>query len=535
MAEIFLLRVMQEEKIRHQKLYPDYRYQPRRGGRQSSLSNSLPSATSSSNEEARRCGKCGGRSINTPNIMSRPGFSASSGSASSTPFSPNRPPSTPSTGSSAHRFLQGFTSPQITVPSNGFRPRPDGPSSDVTALRLASPRPKRDNPPLSPESKRRRVANGTYASARAPNGQLTPFPFPQRRRESLPRPDFMPAQKSNFTMGPPPRPNSRSHPDSSLTLPPLKTSSTGLGSPGTVQAKSLEAMVMSIPTLNKIRVLAKISPPLSKPGPSSPVHGTRGFVIAIEGLNAASVSQITETLSASLSPYHPIRVFESPSELRHPHGEPGRADNFQSYLQTISQYHTLSAEIISYITTPLSRSASPPASPSPVSPKSTPLSSKPITRSHSTATPHDPKPTSTGAPGVPIAILPSFQLSHTDVFASCIPITDAYAPIDHWQWMATLWRGIVGPDITVALLPPAPATPPQSASSGASGDVPPRLPSGSSTGGTPPGVEARLDDSRAILVREENGKGGVGEAKLRRLGFEVGEWVRGNEEDGSRD
>ena len=30
-----------------------------------------------------------------------------------------------------------------------------------------------------------------------------------------------------------------------------------------------------------------------------------------------------------------------------------------------------------------------------------------------------------------------------------IPINDEYAPIDHWQWMATLWRGIIGPDVTV--------------------------------------------------------------------------------------
>ena len=39
------------------------------------------------------------------------------------------------------------------------------------------------------------------------------------------------------------------------------------------------------------------------------------------------------------------------------------------------------------------------------------------------------------------------------------------------------------------------------------------------------GVEDRLRDARAIVVRGEGGK--VGEKELRRVGFEVGEWVRG--------
>lgn len=47
------------------------------------------------------------------------------------------------------------------------------------------------------------------------------------------------------------------------------------------------------------------------------------------------------------------------------------------------------------------------------------------------------------------------------------------------------------------------------------------------------GVEARLEDARAILVRGESGKSGLAEGKLRRVGFEVGEWVRGGD-DGRR-
>lgn len=142
-------------------------------------------------------------------------------------------------------------------------------------------------------------------------------------------------------------------------------------------------------------------------------------------------------------------------------------DSFLSYLSTITSWHKLSPEIIQYITTPPSPSLSPSQSPS----------------FHLT----------------PIALLPyGFSLSTSDIHARLIPLTDAYAPVDHWQWMATLWRGIVGQDLTIYV-------------KGVDGDE----------GGA--GVEVRAD-CRVIVVRF--GKGGK-EGLVRRLGFEVGEFVRG--------
>ena len=43
------------------------------------------------------------------------------------------------------------------------------------------------------------------------------------------------------------------------------------------------------------------------------------------------------------------------------------------------------------------------------------------------------------------------------------------------------------------------------------------------------GVEVRLEEARAVIVRGER-DGGVAEGGLRRVGFEIGEWVRGWEE-----
>lgn len=467
-------------------------------------------------------------------IMSEPSHSSKSPHVS-TLISPSQPPSTPTTGSSAHRFLHNLDSPRLNGPS-GYRSRPTTSSSNMSAVQLASPRFKRPDSadfPLSPDPKRRRP-NGPYP-VRAAKSQLTPYPFPPHRRESLPRPDFMPSHHNGtFAMGPPPRPHPH-HPDPSLTLPPLQTSSAALDSAASAQAKSLEAMVMSIPILNKIRVLAKISPPLHPPGPTSPAHQTRGFVIAIDGSDPATVSQITNSLSASLAAHHPVHVFHGPEPARARGSVPrneNSGDDFAGYLSIISEYHSLSGQIQSYITT--TPSQLPPGSPpptSPVSPKTIP-STKPVTRSTASQQKQQDPVVPTPAPppiptGVPIALLPAFQLSHTDAAASRIPITDEYAPIDHWQWMATLWRGIVGPDITIAVVPALPIPIPISAtSSNSDGKSVVGSKSNNSGGG---GAEVRLEDARAIVVRGD-GKGTVVEGVLRRVGFEVSEWIRSKEE-----
>ena len=379
--------------------------------------------------------------------------------------------------------------------------------------------------PMSPDAKRRRFGNGAYGPVRAGNGQLTPFPFPSRR-ESLPRPEFMP--KGQFMMAAPPRPHhpGATHPDSSLTLPPLKTSS---ASEVSVQAKSVEAMVMSIPQVNKIKVLAKISPPLGPPGPASPTQAIRGGIVAIDGADSEAVRMVMSYLSDFLSRdnEHTIRIWESPALSKSNSGA-----TFAQYLSLVNQWHTLSDEIIKYVTT-----IPTPASPSPISPKTMPrqqikafssgkalenddndghnavnleLSSR-TSKSMPTKSTSPRSSTSTSYP-IPIAILPHYQLSQTDNAASIVPITDAYAPIDHWQWMATLWRGIVGSDITIVV---------KSADGNANVNSSPK----EETLRTGAGVEVRLADARTVIVRVD-AEGRASEGGLRRVGFEVGEWIR---------
>ncbi|KAL8706528.1 MAG: hypothetical protein Q9225_007941, partial [Loekoesia sp. 1 TL-2023] len=147
--------------------------------------------------------------MTTPNTIPSAGYPVSASPAGPvTPYSANRPPSTPSTGSSAKKFLQGAGSPPLTSSANSFLHRNRDLSNNITPLGLATPRFKRPEDadfPISPDAKRRRVAGAHYIAApRIVNGPATPFAFP-RRRESLPRPDFM--NSPTFAMGPPPRPH----------------------------------------------------------------------------------------------------------------------------------------------------------------------------------------------------------------------------------------------------------------------------------------------------------------------------------------
>ncbi|KAL8952913.1 MAG: hypothetical protein Q9222_001203 [Ikaeria aurantiellina] len=485
----------EEEKIRHARQYPDYRYQPRRNGRNTSISQGSNQSGSPMDAENRRAG-----------------YLASASSASpGTPYSANRPPSTPSTASSARRFLQGAGSPPMAGPANSFlHHRNRDLSSNISALGLATPRFKRPEEvdyPLSPDPKRRRMVAPPHPTPRIANGPSTPFAFP-RRRESLPRPDFM--NSPTFAMGPPPRPHPVAHPpDSSLTLPPLQHASVSADSS---QAKSIEAMVMSIPALNKIRILSKISPPLANPSPASPGFETKGLIVAIDGQEFAVVEQITAFLNTVLTPSYAVKVFQSPTatEKLQESASAVHDNTTTASIETchlnMAKYLSLSAELKRYITSAPAAAAviSSPA----VSPKSI------LPSSSFTGVPEPQSSAASNSP-IPIALIPSYQLTHTDFSACRVPIDDNYAPTDHWQWMASMWRGIVGPDITVAVKA---FEDEQTGKNGKKG--------GNGNGGGALEVDVRLEDSRAVLVRVEKG-GKVGEGALRRVGFEVGEYIRG--------
>lgn len=71
---------------------------------------------------------------------------------------------------------------------------------------------------------------------------------------------------------------------------------------------------------------------------------------------------------------------------------------------------------------------------------------------------------------------------------------------DHWQWVATLWRGTVGPDLTIYV----------------------KTPEKDELVAKP-----QMDDQVRCLTIWKEARRGFGDADLRRVGFEVGEFIGG--------
>lgn len=400
--------------------------------------------------------------------------------------------------------------------------------------------------PLTPAAKRRKYS---------PFGPPPSFDVQARRRSS-----------AQGRMDPPPPPRRPSvvrgipELDPSLVLPPLQSS----------EAKGVEAMVMTIPYLNKIRLLAKISPCFRPANPNSPAPDVRGAIVAVDGTDARTINQVTSWLVEELGRDgdYAVKVFQAP--LKYQSGDMGEARNslagsscFLEYLESVASWHRLSDELIKYITTvQLSGSNHNPSS-NPEKGQTSPP--RPLSTSTTTTTaigspsplpagtvPRRTTTTPVAKKRIPVALVPGYMLTHSNLAAAQIPINDAYAPLDHWQWVASLWRGIVGPDLTVWIKDHHHHHHHHHHASSAS------LGAGMSTAmgtgaGTSIGIGVGMDDSvmnrsggvevredaRALIVgrREggdddnddnDDGKGEMIEARvLRRLAFEVGEFVRG--------
>lgn len=334
--------------------------------------------------------------------------------------------------------------------------------------------------PNTPDSKRRRFNPYPMSSngSRRPDG---PY-YLHSRRDSLPPLQMRTTSPQTATIPQirTPRDIRRGSVDLNLVVPSTND-----------QSRSVEAMVMSVPYMVKIKVLGRITPPLKEPGPSSPVAQIRGGIIAVEGEDQAAVAELASWLNDFLS-----RDKEYAPRLAEPPKEPvGKADvSFEEYFGLIQEWHGRSKEMVKYITTP-------------VAPGSPPSSADKSPASVDTSTDKDEvmkdtPPVSPGPSAKPVLILPSYQLHASDVYASRIPIQDVYSPMDHWQWMATLWRGTVGPDLTIYI-------------------------KGADKESREGGKLVELNEEVRCMTVVKEGSGEFREAALRRVGFEVGEWVRG--------
>ncbi|KAJ9487873.1 hypothetical protein VN97_g5443 [Penicillium thymicola] len=502
----------EEEKARHQQQYPDYRYQPRRYGRDGSARSSA-SGIGHNPSGSSHCNRCGGRLMNAP-------------ASPMTPF-------TPSSG-------VGYRPSNFSVPSphpNSMPPRSvQGREKDPNPVPKSA---KIDHDPRSrqrhweepsgrsPDNKRRRVSHGSFKPTlhppyrdHSPGSAIPESPHPMTPWSA--RPDMPPR---HLPMLQPQRPYQsvpgQPHPDPSLKLPPLQTTTPVMTpmTPYPQEGSSVEATVMTIPFLNKIKVLAKISPPLL-PSFRDGIPPARGPVIAVDGQDPDLVQIAVEYLNNLLKKEakYNVRVFDGPEikALRPNSAEVGQmGDATVDYLNTISAWHQISDDVVGFVKS-ISRAGSvdarsittdeePPVSnlsPHTLIPKTTNI------RIHSPAQSSENGSETSAITagsnyGVPIALVPRYQLTTADAFACSTPIGDSYAPLDHWQWMASLWRACVGPDITVYIRE-------------CSKEELDRM------GGNP--VEVRLQDARTVVLRKVIGRD-LEEKALKRMGFEIEDFL----------
>lgn len=466
------------EKAKHQEQYPDYRYQPRRLGRLGSFPQ-----TQHASLERYRCSKCGGRTIHTPTSP----FSTTS--TSSTPVLP-----LPSVPDHPHlgRSLPPIGSMSLNSPAL-HRARP-GPSN-LSNIQVP-PSPAYDNTsmysPGGPEAKRRRYNAPPFSNGRRVE------PTYWIRRESVPySAQGRPSPSGPATMLPPPPRTPGDLRRQSLDISMLLTDQHD-------QSRSVEAMVMSVPYGVKIKVLGRITPPLEDPGPTSPSIAVRGAIIAIEGDDMDDVRELSTWLNdffKKSGEYKPC-IFEAP---RLPKNDK-KDVSFRDYLDLIKEWHARSMDMIRYITTPVDGSDSEDSDHDSQKAKAEGKGKEAAKDKDSDDSEMADSQDHSNVEKKPVIILPTYQLHASDVYTSRIPIQDAYSPTDHWQWMATLWRGTVGPDLTIYIRSPEAAPEKEGPA-------------------TVPKLVDLHEDYRCLTVRKEKGNK-ISDSALRRVGFEVGEWVR---------
>lgn len=319
-------------------------------------------------------------------------------------------------------------------------------------------------------------------------------------------------------------------PDRSLQLPPLQTG-TPNGATPTPKApvrQSIDEAIMSMPFEAKLAILRKIAPPktLDK-------HVPRGPLIAIEGDNAEAVAGLARWLSETLRKDNELSVslLDTPDVASKGIKDEAMAEYHMLVAQWLGKSKRIMRDLEYEVSTQLENtksismdiSTTPPPRPAasgrevdenyddedtPTKSSTNNNTTTQVDSANPTAAPSPKKTSITDVMEVdnaadskpttkPIAILPLFSLHASNTYACRIPLTDTYAPNDHWSWNATQWRGVVGPDLTIYL----------------------------KDGEEKGKMVEQIDEERLVVVRKAV-DAEIDGSTLRRVGFEVGEWVR---------
>jgi hypothetical protein len=110
---------------------------------------------------------------------------------------------------------------------------------------------------------------------------------------------------------------------------------------------------------------------------------------------------------------------------------------------------------------------------------------------------------------LPVALVANYSLHATDLFCKNFPLSpdDTYKPYDHWMWAASQWRGVCSPDLIIYICDP-------------------RLRSGGHAAAVNTSQRDNLFVVDLALTSGEELRADLDTHALRRLQFEVREWLR---------
>lgn len=261
--------------------------------------------------------------------------------------------------------------------------------------------------------------------------------------------------------------------------------------------------------LLKLEVLRSISPPLKPSGPGGPVLETRGPLIAIEGAAPSLLKEVASVVEKALavSGEYAVKTWTDETQTPRPSTgdttekesnasesqleskettavkKPGFTSPLAVYIGRMLRWHKTSEELRKYIT----------SYPAPPTTEDTEMGEGDKAAEDASSLKPNPR--------LPVAVVADgYSLTVSDRYASSLHVNDAYRADDHWQWVATLWRGIVGADLTIYVKRAGEA------------EV-----QGNNC--------VEFANAAVVVLRVAEGKG-VDEKLERRLGFEIIEWVR---------
>ncbi|KAI1766848.1 hypothetical protein GGR53DRAFT_181320 [Hypoxylon sp. FL1150] len=530
-------RLAEEEKLRHQRQYPDYRYQPRRGGK---TANARP--LSASGEDPGHCPKCGGRYIATPRTPSTP-YSAATPEFARPTSSAMSPYPTPNP-----RVIETDHLRRGSISSTMSADGPDRrflkhPTTDEYAMMSPDAKRRRTDmpgfyPPGSPSSMAYVLGEPHYQHPSSMGGhhhQQPSQPGGFGGPASLPRPGmhhYQPgyvaapqhhvqtrARASTTTsyQQPPSRPGTGF--DESLRLPPLQTQvpsspaaktseaaemarasasgpaashhhhggSTGLGisnNGGAVGPAARQPQPQAQPQSHQHQLQPQHVVPLQKypflyrfdilqqvtqPLPFQPFR-TRGPFIAVETHDSELSRQVARVVRNALAESsdaagggrYAVKIWEdetarsAAAQMRMPEEWKGLDEllgpgagagvdlddrQLMVYKARMLKWDLQSLMIERYITGQDKGSST----------TATAAAAAATTKGEEGGGGDDndggaAKPNTR----LPVAIVADgWSLTISERYADLLRVKDAYSARDHWQWLATLWRGNLGADLTI--------------------------------------------------------------------------------------